>query len=72
MYDPDIANQLPDDAGDAEKGSDGFRLFDGGSGDTLNSVIEGRPCRAPRAKIRSRKRSDALRRWESGEGVQGL
>ncbi|MCZ0939719.1 MAG: hypothetical protein OXJ55_13840 [Caldilineaceae bacterium] len=41
VYDPDMANQFPDDAGDAEKDSDGFRLFDGGSGDTLCFVIGG-------------------------------
>ena len=41
VYDPDMANQLLDDAGVAEKGSDGFRLFDSGSGDTLSFVIGG-------------------------------
>ncbi|MDE0142536.1 MAG: ABC transporter substrate-binding protein [Caldilineaceae bacterium] len=40
-YDPDTANQLLDDAGYAEKDSDGFRLFNDGSGDTLSFVIEG-------------------------------
>ncbi|MYC97443.1 MAG: ABC transporter substrate-binding protein [Caldilineaceae bacterium SB0661_bin_32] len=40
-FDPDMANQLLDDAGYAEKDSDGFRLFNDGSGDTLSFVIEG-------------------------------
>ena len=41
QYDPDLANQLLDDAGYAEKDSDGFRLFNDGSGDTLSFIIEG-------------------------------
>lgn len=41
QFDPDLANQLLDDAGYAEKDSDGFRLFNDGSGDTLSFIFEG-------------------------------
>jgi peptide/nickel transport system substrate-binding protein len=40
-YDPDLANQLLDDAGYAEKDNDGFRLWNDGSGETLSFIIEG-------------------------------
>ncbi|MEM7030363.1 MAG: ABC transporter substrate-binding protein [Chloroflexota bacterium] len=41
QYDPDLANQLLDDAGYAEKDADGFRLWNDGSGETLSFIIEG-------------------------------
>ncbi len=41
QYDADLANQLLDDAGYAERESDGFRLWNDGSGETLSFVIEG-------------------------------
>jgi peptide/nickel transport system substrate-binding protein len=41
QYDPDLANQLLDDAGYAEKDGDGFRLWNDGSGETLSFIIEG-------------------------------
>ncbi len=40
-YDPDMANQLLDDAGYAEKDNDGFRLWNDDSGETLSFVVEG-------------------------------
>jgi peptide/nickel transport system substrate-binding protein len=41
QYDPDLANQLLDEAGYAERDSDGFRLFNDGSGETVSFIIEG-------------------------------
>ena len=40
-YDPDRANQLLDDAGYADKDSDGFRVYPDGSGETISFVVEG-------------------------------
>lgn len=40
-FDPDMANQLLDEAGYTERDSDGFRLWKDGSGETLSFVIEG-------------------------------
>ena len=40
-YDPDQANALLDEAGYAEKDSEGFRLHNDGSGETLSFVVEG-------------------------------
>jgi len=40
-YDPDLANQLLDEAGYSEKDADGFRLWKDGSGETLSFTIEG-------------------------------
>ena len=40
-YDPEQANALLDAAGYSEKDSDGFRLWNDGSGETLSFIIEG-------------------------------
>ncbi|MBV7331034.1 ABC transporter substrate-binding protein [Chloroflexi bacterium TSY] len=40
QYDPDLANQLLDDAGYAEKDADGFRLWPG-TDETLSFTVEG-------------------------------
>lgn len=41
QYDPDLANQLLDEAGYTERDSEGFRLWDDGSGEPISFVIEG-------------------------------
>ena len=41
QHDPDLANQLLDEAGYAERDNDGFRLWKDGSGETLSFLIEG-------------------------------
>jgi len=40
-YDPDMANNLLDEAGYSEKDSEGYRLWKDGSGETLSFTIEG-------------------------------
>ena len=39
-YDPDKANALLDEAGYSQRDSEGFRVYDDGSGDTITFVIE--------------------------------
>ncbi|MCC9076587.1 ABC transporter substrate-binding protein [Litorilinea aerophila] len=40
-YDPERANQLLDEAGYAERDSEGFRLWNDGSGEQISFIIEG-------------------------------
>jgi peptide/nickel transport system substrate-binding protein len=41
LYDPDLANQLLDEAGYAERGADGYRVWPDGSGEPISFMIEG-------------------------------
>ncbi len=41
QYDPDMANQLLDEAGYKERDAEGFRLWNDGSGERISFVIEG-------------------------------